>query len=85
VRIDTGSAIRSSNPSNLPHDVVGTFDPTSAADASNSTGTIAENMTDNNRIHNNNNNNATVQTSEAIPIDSGFIEPSESCSIGLTR
>ncbi len=74
VEIDAGSAIRWSNPSNLPHNVVETFNPTSAADARNGTGTIAENLTDNNRS----NNNATVQTTETIPTGSGFIEPNES-------
>jgi hypothetical protein len=48
VLIDTGSAIRWSNPSNLPYTIVGTFNQTKASDANYSaTGIIAENSTDN--------------------------------------
>lgn len=76
VLIDAGSAIMWCNPSNLPHNIVGTFKQTTAADASsNSTGINAENSTDNNAT---NSNNATLQASEAIAIDSSFIEPNES-------
>jgi plastocyanin len=77
VRIGAGSAIMWSNPSNLPHNIVGTFNQTTAADPSstNSTGINSENSTDNNTT---NSNNPTSQTSGAIAIDSGFIEPNES-------
>jgi plastocyanin len=43
VLIEAGSEIRWSNPSNLPHNVVGTFNQTTASDASNATGIIPEN------------------------------------------
>ena len=45
VLIETGSEIRWSNPSNLPHTVVGAFNQTTASDANNITGIIAENST----------------------------------------
>ena len=73
VLIDAGSAIRWSNPSNLPHNVVGTFNQTTASDASNTTGMVVENSTDNNSS-----NDDEGRASVAIAIDSGFIEPNES-------
>ena len=72
VLIGAGSEIRWSNPSNLPHNVVGAFNQTTALDASNTTGIISENSTDSN------NNSTNRETAEVIAIDSGFIEPNAS-------
>jgi plastocyanin len=72
VLIDAGSVIRWSNPSNLPHNVVGALNQTTASDAGNTTGIIPENSTG---------KNANVEASSAaavIAIDSGFIEPNAS-------
>jgi plastocyanin len=71
VLIGAGSEIRWSNPSNLPHNVVGAFNQTTALDASNTTGIISENSTDSN-------NSTNLETGEVIAIDSGFIEPNAS-------
>ncbi|HWS19116.1 MAG TPA: plastocyanin/azurin family copper-binding protein [Nitrososphaera sp.] len=68
VLIGAGSEVRWSNPSNLPHNVVGAFNQTSALDASNTTRILSENSS----------NNSTNSTVEAIAIDSGFIEPNAS-------
>jgi plastocyanin len=76
VLISTGSEIRWSNPSNLPHNVVGSFNQTTALDASNTTAIVSENPTDSNNNNNNNNNLETAE--EVIAIDSGFIEPNAS-------
>jgi plastocyanin len=73
VLIEAGSEIRWSNPSNLPHNVVGAFNQTTALEASNTTGIISENPT-----KNNNNSNANLETAQLIAIDSGFIEPNAS-------
>jgi plastocyanin len=77
VLIDAGSVIRWSNPLNLPHNVVGVLNQTSASDAGNTTGIIPENSTG---------KNANVEASSSlsslssalIAIDSGFIEPNAS-------
>ncbi len=71
VLIEAGSEIRWSNPSNLPHNVVGAFNQTTASDASNTTGIIPENLT-------NSNNKTNLETAGVITIDSGFIEPNAS-------
>ncbi|MDQ3909884.1 MAG: plastocyanin/azurin family copper-binding protein, partial [Thermoproteota archaeon] len=65
VVIKAGSVITWPNPSNLPHNVVGVLNQTTASDAGNTTGITAENSTNNN----------TTDTSSVISIDSGFIEP----------
>ena len=70
--IEAGSEMRWSNPSNLPHNVVGTFNQTTASDASNATIIIPENST------NGNNNKTNLQTAGVITLDSGFIEPNAS-------
>lgn len=70
VLIDAGSEIRWSNPSNLPHNVVGAFNQTTASDARNTTRIISENSTDS--------NNTNLETAEITAIDSGFIEPNAS-------
>jgi plastocyanin len=69
ILIGTGSEIRWSNPSNVPHNVVGTFNQTTELDASNTNSIISENSS------NNTNTNSTV---EAISIDRGFILPNTS-------
>jgi plastocyanin len=71
VLIEAGSEIRWSNPSNLPHNVVGAFNQTTASDASNTTGIIPGNLT-------NSNNKTNLETAGVITIDSGFIEPNAS-------
>ena len=74
--VNAGSVIRWSNPSNLPHNVVGSFNQTTTTAASgsgNSTSIILKNT--------NNDNNTTVKAqtpSTGNVIDSGFIEPNSS-------
>jgi plastocyanin len=70
VLIDAGSEIRWSNPSNLPHNVVGAFNQTTTIDASNTAGMISENSTGD--------NNTASETAGVMTIDSGFIEPNAS-------
>ena len=71
--------IRWSNPSNLPHNVVGAFNQTAPIDASNTGSIISENSTGtSNNNNNNNNNNTTMELAGVIAIDSGFIEPNTS-------
>jgi plastocyanin len=67
---DAGSVVRWSNPSNLPHNVVGVFNQTIASNAANITGIIPENSTGNS-------SNTNAETS-AVAIDSGFIQPNRS-------
>lgn len=67
---DAGSVVRWSNPSNLPHNVVGVFNQTIASNAANTTGIIPENSTGNS-------SNTNAETS-AVAIDSGFIQPNQS-------
>ncbi|MDQ3908950.1 MAG: plastocyanin/azurin family copper-binding protein [Thermoproteota archaeon] len=69
ILIGTGSEIKWSNPSNVPHNVVGTFNQTTELDASNTNRIVSENPS------NNTNTNSTV---EATSIDSGFIQPNTS-------
>jgi plastocyanin len=77
--VDGGSTVRWTNPSNLPHNVVGIFNQTTAQDAVNSTGLIIDNST------NNNNNNTNANDAQSSPsssgvtaIDSGFIQQGQS-------
>jgi plastocyanin len=77
--VDGGSNVRWTNPSNLPHNVVGIFNQTTAQDAVNSTGLIIDNST------NNNNNNTNANDAQSSPsssgvtaIDSGFIQQGQS-------
>jgi plastocyanin len=84
--VDAGSTVRWTNPSNLPHNVVGIFNQTTAQDAVNSTGLILDNST--NSTNNNNNTNdaqtmplsssSSSSSSAAIAIDSGFIQQGQS-------
>ena len=67
---DAGSVVRWSNPSNLPHNVVGVFNQTIASNAANTTDIIPENSTENS-------SNTNAETS-AVAIDSGFIQPNQS-------
>lgn len=67
---DAGSVVRWSNPSNLPHNVVGVFNQTIASNAANTTDIIPENSTGNS-------SNTNAETS-AVAIDSGFIQPNQS-------
>jgi plastocyanin len=77
--VDGGSNVRWTNPSNLPHNVVGIFNQTTAQDTVNSTGLIIDNST------NNNNNNTNANDAQSSPsssgvtaIDSGFIQQGQS-------
>ncbi|MDQ5876379.1 MAG: plastocyanin/azurin family copper-binding protein [Thermoproteota archaeon] len=78
--VDAGSTVRWINPSNLPHNVVGIFNQTTAQDAVNSTGLIVDNSTNGN----NNNTNANdaqpspQSSSGAVAVDSGFIQQGQS-------
>jgi plastocyanin len=80
--VDAGSNVRWTNPSNLPHNVVGIFNQTTAQDAVNSTGLIIDNSTNN--TNNNNTNANEAQTSSpssssgVTAIDSGFIQQGQS-------
>lgn len=81
--VDAGSIVRWINPSNLPHNVVGIFNQTTAQDAVNSTELIIDNSTNN--IHNNNNSTNANDTqsspsssSGVTAIDSGFIQQGQS-------
>jgi plastocyanin len=78
--VDAGSAVRWINPSNLPHNVVGIFNQTTAQDAVNSTGLISDNST--NSTTNNNNAQPSPQSSSSssgvTAIDSGFIQQGQS-------
>lgn len=79
--VDAGSNVRWINPSNLPHNVVGIFNQTTAQDAVNSTGLIINNSTNN--INNNNTNANGTQSSPSsssgvTAIDSGFIQQGQS-------
>lgn len=80
--VDAGSNVRWINPSNLPHNVVGIFNQTTAQDAVNSTELIIDNSTNN--IHNNNSTNANdtqsspSSSSGVTAIDSGFIQQGQS-------
>src|ERR671915_1353825 len=77
--VDGGSTVRWTNPSNLPHNVVGIFNQTTAQDAVNSTGLIIDNST------NNTNNNTNANDAQSSPsssgvtaIDSSFIQQGQS-------
>lgn len=77
--VDGGSTVRWTNPSNLPHNVVGIFNQTTSQDAVNSSGLIIDNST------NNNNNNTNANDAQSSPsssgvtaIDSGFIQQGQS-------
>jgi plastocyanin len=77
--VDAGSAVRWTNPSNFPHNVVGVFNQTTAQDAVNSTGLIIDNST--NSTNNNNNTNdaqSSLYSSGVTAIDSGFIQQGQS-------
>ena len=80
--VDAGSNVRWINPSNLPHNVVGIFNQTTAQDAVNSTELIIDNSTNN--IHNNNSTNANdtlsspSSSSGVTAIDSDFIQQGQS-------
>ncbi len=77
VLIEAGSEIRWSNPSNLPHNVVGAFNQTTAIDASNTAAMISENSTGD--------NNTALETAGVRTIDSGFIEPNASWQYRFDR
>lgn len=80
--VDAGSNVRWINPSNLPHNVVGIFNQTTAQDTVNSTGLIIDNSTNN--INNNNSTNANdtqsspSSSSGVTAIDSDFIQQGQS-------
>jgi plastocyanin len=77
--VDAGSTVRWINPSNLPHNVVGIFNQTTAQEAVNSTSLIIDNST--NRTDKNANTSADyalsspqASSSGVTAIDSGFIQ-----------
>jgi plastocyanin len=79
--VDEGSAVMWTNPSNLPHNVVGIFNQTTAQDAVNSTGLIIDNSTNSTNNNNNNTNDAQSSPSSSsgvTAIDSGFIQQGQS-------
>ena len=92
--VDAGSTVRWINPSNLPHNVVGIFNQTTAQDAVNSTGLIIDNSTDNSTDNSsgNNTNANNIQSSPqpssssgAVAIDSGFIQQGQSWQYGFNE
>jgi len=87
--VDAGSTVRWINPSNLPHNVVGIFNQTTAQDAVNSTRLIIDNSTDNtsNNYTSANNTQLLPQTSSssATAIDSGFIQQGQSWQYGFNE
>jgi plastocyanin len=76
IAVDAGSNVRWTNPSNLPHNVVGIFNQTTAQDAVNSTGLIIDNST--NSTNNTNDRQSTTSSSGVTAIDSGFIQQGQS-------
>jgi plastocyanin len=83
--VDAGSTVRWTNPSNLPHNVVGIFNQTTAQDAVNSTGLIIDNSTNSTNSNTNSNSNSNdAQTSSpssssgVTAVDSGFIQQGQS-------
>jgi plastocyanin len=78
--VDAGSTVRWTNPSNLPHNVVGIFNQTTAQDAVNSTGLIIDNSTsgNNNNTNANDAQSSPSSSSGVTPIDSGFIQQGQS-------
>jgi plastocyanin len=77
--VDAGSTIRWINPSNLPHNVVGIFNQTTAQDAVNSTGLIIDNATNStNNVNDAQSSSPQSSPSGAIAIDSGFIQQGQS-------
>jgi plastocyanin len=80
--VNAGSTVRWVNPSNLPHNVVGIFNQTTAQDTANSTGLIIDNSTNGTNNNNNNNSNDAQSSSQfssgVTAIDSGFIQEGQS-------
>jgi plastocyanin len=76
--VDAGSTVRWINPSNLPHNVVGVFNQTTAQDAANSTGLIIDNSTNNTNNTNTNDAQSSQSSSGVTAIDSGFIQQGQS-------
>jgi plastocyanin len=79
--VDAGSTVRWTNPSNLPHNVVGIFNQTTAQDAVNSTGLILDNPTNSSNSNNTNDAQTSPPSSSSaavIAIDSGFIQQGQS-------
>ena len=75
IALDAGSTVRWTNPSNLPHNVVGIFNRTTVQDAVNSTGLIIDSSTNST---NNTNYGQSSTSSGVTAIDSGFIQQGQS-------
>lgn len=76
IALDAGSTVRWTNPSNLPHNVVGIFNRTTVQDAVNSTGLIIDSST--NSTNNTNDGQSSTSSSGVTAIDSGFIQQGQS-------
>jgi plastocyanin len=76
IAVDASSDVRWTNPSNLPHNVVGIFNQTTEQDAVNSTGLIIDNST--NSTINTNDGQSSKSSSGVTAIDSGFIQQGQS-------
>jgi plastocyanin len=76
IGVDAGSTVRWTNPSNLPHNVVGIFNQTTAQDVVNSTGLIIDNST--NLTNNTNDAQSFPSSSGVTAVDSGFIQQGQS-------
>lgn len=83
--VDAGSTVRWVNPSNLPHNVVGIFNQTTAYDAVNSTGLTSDNSTNSNTNNNNAQPSPQSSSSSVTAIDSGFIQQSQSWQYGFNE
>lgn len=76
IALDAGSTVRWTNPSNLPHNVVGIFNRTTVQDAVNSTGLIIDSST--NSTNSTNDGQSSTSSSGVTAIDSGFIQQGQS-------
>jgi len=84
VIVKEGSTLRWSNPSNLPHNIVGIFNQTAKSQDAvvNNTSIIIPNNLTGNKNNTNKDNKTTNATAEGpssvIAIDSGFVQPTDS-------
>ena len=78
--VETGSTVRWSNPSNLPHNVVGILNQTATAVIKSSTGLVLEN-----RISDDNETITNEESDSVIAVDSGFIQPGSSWQYRFDR
>jgi len=89
--VTAGSTVRWTNPSDLPHNVVGVFNQTAAANAVNSTGLILNSFTNSTIDSNNDTGTQYSQLSSSssspgvIAVDSGFIQQGQSWQYNFNK